>query len=247
MAKLPDSVISLDLSNRARACWIKDLLTACLLLGASATLLAGADLSEYRGFRIGMDLSAVASHAHMQPGQAQLIHQRPALIQALEWRPERSVSPLQPEAVRVVVFSFYNGELFRMVVEYDPVNTEGLTPHDMIQSVSAVYGPSAKPPAPNTTRYSGSYGSGEPAEVLACWQDPDYSLNLVRMSYEQAYALIAISQRVDHLAETAITEAERLDTVERPQREQERVIREAEAQRTKAEKARAVNAPVFRP
>jgi hypothetical protein len=79
--------------------------------------LAGADLSEYRGFRIGMDLAAVASQARMRPDQAQLIHQRPALIQALGWRPERSGSSSQTEAVRVVVFSFYNGELFRIVVE----------------------------------------------------------------------------------------------------------------------------------
>ena len=112
MPKPPDSVISLDFSNRARASRMKHLLTARLLLGASATLLAGAELSEYRGFRIGMDLSAVASRAHMQPTQAQLIHQRPALIQALEWRPERTGSASQPEAVRLVVFSFYNGECF---------------------------------------------------------------------------------------------------------------------------------------
>jgi hypothetical protein len=88
---------------------------------------------------------------------------------------------------------------------------------------------------------------GPPAEVLARWQDPNGSLSLVRVSYQQAYALIAISRRVEQLAETAIAEAERLDTVERPQKEQERVRREAEEQHTKAEKARAVNAPVFRP
>ncbi len=67
------------------------------------------------------------------------------------------------------------------------------------------------------------------------------------MSYQQAYALIAISRRVDLLVETAITEAERLDTMERPQKEEERALREAEEQHVKAEKARAVNAPVFRP
>lgn len=194
-----------------------------------------------------MDLSAVASHAHMQPGQAQLIHRRPALIQALEWSPDRSGSASKPEAVRLVVFNFYNGALFRMVVEYDPVNTEGVTPDDVIQSISAVYGPSAKPAAPNTTRFSGSYGYSEPADVLARWQDSDYSLSLIRLSYQQAYALIAISRRVDLLAETAITEAERLDTMERPQKEEERALREAEEQHVKAEKARAVNAPVFRP
>jgi len=84
-----------------------------------------------------------------------------------------------------------------MVVEYDPVNTKGLTTDDLIQSISAVYGAAAKSATRTTTRYSGSYGSTEPAEVLARWQDPNDSLSLVRVSYQQAYALIAISRRVD--------------------------------------------------
>jgi len=42
---------------------------AGVLFGTFATMLSGADLSEYRGFRIGMDLPAVARHAGMDPSR----------------------------------------------------------------------------------------------------------------------------------------------------------------------------------
>ena len=224
------------------------LLVAGVLFGTFAMILTGAEFSEYRGFRIGMDLPAVARLAHMDPNQATATHQRPSLIQELQWRPDQALGgSAQPDAVSVVVFSFYNGELFRMVIEYDPAKIEGLTPDDIVHSISAVYGPGAKPAAQITIRLSGSYGYSKSEDVIARWQDAQYSLNLVRASFRQTYALVAISNRVDRIAQAAITEAERLDTVERPQREQERAMREAGEERAKAEKARILNQPNFRP
>ena len=77
----------------------------------------GKDLSRYRRFQLGMNVLAVAKQADVEPSVARLIHQRPAVIQELEWRPQGSLpfSP-QADAVSGVLFSFYNGELFRMVV-----------------------------------------------------------------------------------------------------------------------------------
>ena len=99
------------------------------------------DLSRYREFRFGMDVLAVAKQAEMEPSQARVIHQRPAVIQELEWRPQRSLaySP-QADPVQEVLFSFYNGGLFRIVVDYDPISTEGLTDEDMVEAISAKYG-----------------------------------------------------------------------------------------------------------
>ena len=228
-------------SSAPRSLWIGGLIVTF------ATMLAGADLSEYRGFRIGMDLQSVARQAHMDPSQATMTHQRPALIQELQWRPGPATESSQPEAVTVVVFSFYNGELFRMVVEYDPIKTEGMTAEDVARSIATIYGPPAKSAGQITIRLAGSYGYSKPENILARWQDPQYSLNLVRASFQQTYALVAISRRLDGLAETAITESERLDIVERPQREQARATRDAAEERAKAEKARLLNQPNFRP
>src|ERR1044071_8861751 len=116
-------------------------IAAYVLLGClSATAVSAADLSAYHGFRIGTDLPTVAGHAQLNASAAKVIHERPALIQELEWRPDRSGSVEGFNAVRVIVFSFYNGQLSRMFVDYDRNKTEGLTADDMIESISAVYG-----------------------------------------------------------------------------------------------------------
>jgi hypothetical protein len=46
----------------------------------------------------------------------------------------------RPRGVSQILFSFYNGELYRMVVTYDRDATEGLTDDDMVQAISARYG-----------------------------------------------------------------------------------------------------------
>src|SRR5438093_184407 len=114
-----------------------------LALGAdpvSAPLIDVQDLSRYRGFQFGMNLLAVAKQADMKPSEARVIHQRPAVIQELEWRPPRSVGLPQADPVKEGLFSFYNGELFRMVVNYDQHRTDGLTDEDMVEAISARYG-----------------------------------------------------------------------------------------------------------
>jgi hypothetical protein len=45
----------------------------------------------------------------------------------------------------------------------------------------------------------------------------------------------------------ALQEAKRLDAQEAPQRDAERAVREAEAERVKLDKARLLNKPKFRP
>src|ERR1017187_7089209 len=64
------------------------------------------DLSKYRGFQFGTDLSTVARQAGVDPSQVKVIHSRPALIQELEWRPQSRVISSQTESAKSVVFSF---------------------------------------------------------------------------------------------------------------------------------------------
>ena len=44
-----------------------------------------------------------------------------------------------------ILFSFYNGDFFRMVVTYDQFGTEGLTSDDLVEAISAEYGTATKP------------------------------------------------------------------------------------------------------
>jgi len=202
------------------------------------------DFSTYRGFQFGMNLSAVVKLVGMRASEARVIHQRPALIQQLDWRPSRypGSSPA-PDSVKDIVFNFYNGELFQMVVNYDRYKTEGLSDEDMIESISTKYGPATRPDA--EILFPSLYN--ETVKVIARWEDPQYSLNLVRSSYQTSFGMVLYSKRLESGAQTAIAEAVRMNEQEGPQREADRQKKQEDEDRVKDEKARLANKPRFRP
>ncbi len=221
-------------------------IAAAFLLGACviATAQAG-DLSNYRGFHFGMSLSAAAKVTGAQPAEAKTIHQRPALMQELEWFP-RSTSMTEPLATNPVkdgTLYFYNGELFRIAVTYDRYRIEGMTADDLIAAISATYGPATKPAA--EIAYHSYYG--ETAAVLARWEDADCSYNLIRTGDRSSFALVLYSKRLEALAQAANVEAARLDALDAPQRELEKQKKQASDDSVLLEKARSANKPNFRP
>jgi len=214
-----------------------------LFTAASLTALA-ADLSKYRDFQLGTDLSTVTSGIGENTSQPKLIHSRPALIQELEWRP-RSLGPSpKPESAEKVIFSFYNGTLFRIAVKYDQYATEGLTTEDFVEAISAVYGASTMIPPP-VKPAAESYGDQE--EAVARWEDPQYRFDLVRSSYGPTYTLVGILKSLEGPVQAANVEAKRLDDLEAPQREAARAAAEQDAKAAILEKARLANKPKFRP
>jgi hypothetical protein len=217
-------------------------LASFLLLGViSADALAN-DLSKYRNFQLGTDLPTIAKLVGTNPSQAKGIQHRPALIQELEWRPQPLGSSPQPESVQEVVFSFYNGELYRIAINYDRYEIEGLTADDFIEVISATYGTAERRPA---NAMQGQYGSQE--EIVAQWQDSKYCFNLIHSSYGSSFRLVGELKRLQAPAQAAIAEAKRLDDQEEPQRNAARISDEKETERAKLEKARLVNKPKFRP
>jgi hypothetical protein len=214
----------------------------CAVLGGS--LLGAEDLSTYRGLQFGMNLAAAAKQASMKPSEARVVHQRPAVIQELQWLPRNSSgSPFQADPVKEGLLCFYNGELFRIVVTYDRYRVEGMTASDMIQAISATYGIATGPSA--QIPYHSIYG--EVAEVVARWEDNEYSYNLVESGDRSSFALILYSKRLQTLAEAAIVEAVRLDAQEAPQREVELQQKKEKESHLLLERARSVNKPNFRP
>jgi hypothetical protein len=205
--------------------------------------LLGVDLSSYRDFQLGMTLNAVEKQAETKTSEAKTIHQRPAVIQDLEWRPRGFPAPTELDPLKDVLLSFYNGQLFRIVANYDRYRTEGMTVDDLIDAISATYGLAAKPTA--EILFPSSYS--EKVKVIARWEDSEYSLNLVPCPYQPSFALILFSKKLDALAQTATVEAIRLDAQEAPQREAEQVRKQADEVSAKQEKARMVNKPSFRP
>jgi hypothetical protein len=222
--------------------WLKFPILSAILAGG---LVGAADFSTYRGLQFGMSLAAAAKQTGARPTDVKVLHQRPAVIQELDWQLEPP--PLDDRAkadpVKNVLLSFFNGELSRMVVTYDRHRVEGMTPEDMIAGISATYGMATRPTA--EIAYRGNYA--EVAPLIARWEDSDYSYNLVRSSDRSSFAMILFSKRLDALAQTSIVEAVRLEQQEAPQRELAAAQKQAEAERVLQDAARSVNKPNFRP
>ncbi len=226
---------------------IRNVMTSIVGALLLAPLIQAQDLSIYRGFQFGMSLPAVAKKADVKPTEAKVIHQRPALIQELEWRPQRLFdSSKETDPVKQVLFSFYNGELFRVLVTYDRDRTKGLTDQDMIQAISTTYG-TASTPAAQIILFSSSRVYNNVEKVMARWEDAEYSYNLYRVSYNSELGMAAFSKRLDALAEQAIVEAIRLDEQEAPEREIQRQKKQKDEDRLAQDKARPGNKANFRP
>ena len=202
------------------------------------------DLSSYRQFQFGTSLPVVAKQVNLRPADARVIHQRPAVIQELDWRVPQSAS--STDSVEEVLFTFYNGDLFRMLVTYDHSRTEGLTDEDMVEAISARYGTATRP-AEKIVLFSSSQVYNDSEKVIARWGDSQYSFNLFRSTYQPTFGMVILAKRVDALAQVAAAEAIRLDEQERPQREIDRQKKKDADNLVEQAKARLVNKPAFLP
>ncbi len=200
------------------------------------------DLSKYRHFTLGMSLTTVLKHTDQRMTDVKVIHGRPAMIQELEWWPPNlSGSSFQSDTVKQILFSFYNGELYKISVTYDPPSTQGLTEEDMVKSISAKYGPAAIV-APEID--SAQNDRSDPKQTtVASWEDVQYSVNLVRSSFSDVLGLVVLSRRVNTEAELATREAVKLDEQEGPKREADRQKKQTDD----LEVARQKNRKIFRP
>jgi len=203
---------------------------------------------RYRDFVMGSDLASVAKLAGAAPTGAKVIHTRPAVMQELEWRPRYysgGVAPLT-DPVDVMLFKFYDDQLFMVVADYDRRRTEGMSTEDMIAAISATYGaPISQLPSRRLGTPTVQYGF--PDTPLAVWGTTEYSVTLLRVAYPAAFRLVVAETRLENLAHTATAAAVKQDTAEAPQRELDRQKREAADAAAVQEKAKTENKAQFRP
>ncbi len=203
--------------------------------------------SRYRDFQLGGDLPSISALTGVAVSEAKTIHLRPVMMQELQWLRPYSVSATTPaDPVKQIVFSFYNDQLSKMVVDYDRDRTAGMTDADLIDAISAEYGPQLKTGV-KTGRGLASQVEEESGTAVARWGDADYSVVLYRSSYASGFRIIVASPRLDGLARTADAQAIRLDEREAPRRELARLKTESEAARAFQEKTRLANKAAFRP
>jgi hypothetical protein len=209
----------------------------------------GQSLAQYRNFELGVNVAAVSVLTGVSVSETKTIHQRPAVLQDLEWRPSHwtvgsTVASTDP--VEQIGFSFYNDRLFRVVVDYEHNRTEGMTDADMIEAISEIYGVPVKR-TPVSAR-TASRVEAESGTRVARWGDAAHVVVLYRTSsYRGAFRLIVTDVAVDTLAQKATLQAVRLDDQDAPRREVARLKQEQDDGRAAAEKARLANKKVFRP
>jgi hypothetical protein len=221
---------------------LRSLILCLVVLLLTAPLLRAQDLSKYRHFTLGMNLTNLLERTEQKMTDVKTIHGRPALIQELNWWPPNvSGTSLRSDSVEQIFFSFYNGELFKISVTYDRTATEGLTEADMVKAISAKYGPATIAAPEIESAINDRYDAKQ--KPVASWEDAQYSSSLVRSSFNDVLGLVVFSKRANAQAELAIAEAVKLDEQEGPKRETERQKKQVDD----LEVARQKNQKSFRP
>ncbi len=214
----------------------------CGVLLLMVSMLRAQDFSKYRNFSLGTNLAAVLKHTDQRLVDVKATHDGSLLSQELTWHPANGIgASYRSESVDELVFSFYKGELYKMLVTYERASTEGLTADDMVKSISAKYGPAT------SVALEIDSAANEQYEVrrkpVASWEDSQYSFNLVRSSFSNAFELVIYTKRVNAEADAALAQAVKVDLQEAPQKAVEREKKEADDR----EVMRQRNQKSFRP
>jgi len=207
-----------------------------------APMLRAQDYSSYRGFSLGASLTKILKQTDQKLADVTITHGGPAMFQEVTWWPPNIPGPAyQADSVEQILFSFYNGALYKMSVTYDRTSTEGLTAGDMVKSVSAKYGPSTMLAPPADPASLDKYDAK--GTLVATWEDAQYSFNLVHSAFTERFGLVLYSKRVNAEAELAFAETLRLERLDGPKREAERLKKQTD----EIEAARLKNQKSFRP
>ncbi|HXJ06744.1 MAG TPA: hypothetical protein VNH65_16700 [Candidatus Acidoferrum sp.] len=224
---------------------MKKLACSLLILGALLSMTAALqaqDFSKYRSFSLGASLPTVLKQTDQKLADVNVAHGVPSLIQEVTWWPPNLPgTSFRSDSVEQILFSFYNGTLYKMSVTYDQASTEGLNAADMIKSISIKYGPSTSV-APDLDPASKDNYDAK-GKLVASWEDTEYSFNLVRSFFTGRFGLIMYSKRANVEAELAIVEALRLEKQNGPKKAAEREKKQSDD----LEAARQRNKDAFRP
>ncbi len=218
------------------------LFAVAVVVVLSAQLVSAQDSLRYRAYALDSTLDAVLLASGARAADIKVRHERPALIQDLEWRAPyaRLTEPVDP--VRSITFSFCDNVLYQLEVLYDSARTDGLDNGDIIDALTATYGA----PLLGSSRNRPLNAAAETV-VLAQWDRADSSLTLLRGVYSGEFSLLLTSKASSSRARAAIREATRLDTADAPRREREQRKQEAADVAAARDRIRASNKAAFRP
>jgi hypothetical protein len=220
---------------------------AVLFVALGPSSLVAQELARYREYALGARLASVVTLSGAHPFDIETLHERPATIQSVRWRAPYGRAPdPTADSVRELSFSFYDDQLYRIVVTYDRERMEGLTDDDVIGALSTTDGPPA-PAEARTARLGAPPNLPADALIAAQWEDGQSQLTLTRGYYSRQLQLVLVSKMLTEQALAAVTEALALERQEAARRAQEEQEQDAADARAAAERTRTVNKGTFRP
>lgn len=219
--------------------------TILAIVGLASSPVGAGDLATYRDFTLGASTVDVIAHAGAAPRDLKVLHDRPAVLEELSWRPPYRTNGDGRDSVAAIVFSFIDHQLYRMVVDYDRSRTEGLTAQDMMAAVSTVYGPRSTAPVPPVAKIA--YDSIDTPTMVAWWRQADTLIVLNQSAYSGRFGLVISSVAREAAARSAQAAAVAMDVRDAPAREAARLKADDAAQRAAAEKTRTANKDAFKP
>jgi hypothetical protein len=238
---------------------MRNILISLAAILISAPTVLGQNLAKYQKFSLGTSLAEVSKQVGPYSHETTVVHHRPAVIQELTFWPLNFSSSVRVDPVSQILFGFYNGELYRIVVTYEQDATAGLTEDDMVQAISARYGTATRA-ATEINFFPANYLDGSTDKVIpfffptsdpyrsadrviARWEDSQNVVSLLRSSNLNSFRLAISSKQLDAQAAAAIIESVKLENEEASQKEIDRQKKEAD----NLEVTRQKNMKTFQP
>ena len=182
---------------------VRRVVLTLLFSAMSASQLGAQGHPRYRTYQMGDDVLTISQQLGVPAPAGLLMPPGLGAVVELRWRSQyvrRGVAP-SSDPVASLVFSFFENQLFRIVIDYAPDRTEGMTEADVVAAVSRIYGAPAKrthPPSPVGLRPQ------RPADsVVAQWTDGEHQVALLAVQDYTAFRMIVSSAPLEALARAA--------------------------------------------
>jgi len=179
--------------------FIRHVVVALLCIAFYPSLAGAQRRHDYRTYRMGDDPMSIARQIGVH-SPAAAVPGAPGPVVELRWRAQyvRQGGTPSSDPVTLLVFSFYEDQLFRVVIDYSADRTEGMTEADMVAAVSRVYGPPAKRTDPPN-----AVGLRPADSVVAQWIDGERQVALLAVRGQTAFRMIVASVPLEALARGA--------------------------------------------
>jgi hypothetical protein len=192
------------------------IVVALCLAASAASILTAQTRLRYRTYEMGDDLRTIARQIGVPLPPDPIVPRPLGVVEELRWRAEyvRRGTGSSGDSVARLVFSFYEDQLFRIVIDYAPDRTAGMTEADLVAAVSRVYGPPAK-----RSHLPGGVGSHPQLAhdvVIAEWTDGASQVSLLTVPGQSTFQMIVSSSQLEALARAAGTGMGPADRQDRP-------------------------------